>query len=66
MLQEAVWNATKHIPTLAEHIENGQVSSGKRPTTLQAILTVDGIVSENIFHKIDYPSRFDYLGGFSL
>ncbi|XP_057831923.2 alpha pinene synthase, chloroplastic [Cryptomeria japonica] len=66
MLQEAVWNATKHIPTLAEHIENGQVSSGKRPTTLQAILTIDGIVSENIFHKIDYPSRFDYLGGFSL
>nr|BAI53108.1 Terpinolene [Chamaecyparis obtusa] len=66
MLQEAKWNATKHIPTLAEHIENGTISSGKRPTTLQAILTVDGIVPKDIFHKIDYPSRFDNLGGFSL
>ena len=66
MLQEAKWNATKHVPTLVEHIENGTISSGKRPTTLQGILIVDGIVPEDIFHKIDYPLRFDNLGGFNL
>nr|AIO10962.1 terpene synthase [Taiwania cryptomerioides] len=66
MMQEAEWNATRHIPTLAEHIENGIVSSGKRATTLQPILTVDGILPESILQKVDYPSRFDKLLGFSL
>ncbi|XP_059072438.1 alpha pinene synthase, chloroplastic-like [Cryptomeria japonica] len=58
MMQEAEWLATSHIPTLAEHIENGTVSSGTRATTLQPVLTIDEILSENILPKIDYPSRF--------
>ncbi|XP_059072444.1 alpha pinene synthase, chloroplastic-like isoform X2 [Cryptomeria japonica] len=58
MMQEAEWLATSHIPTLEEHIENGTVSLGTRATTLQPVLTIDEILSDNILPKIDYPSRF--------
>ncbi|GLJ05578.1 hypothetical protein SUGI_0020640 [Cryptomeria japonica] len=66
MMQEAKWLATRHMPTLGEHIENGTVSSGTRATTLQPVLTIDGILSESILQKIDYPSRFNDLLCLSL
>nr|QHZ00924.1 terpene synthase 17 [Taiwania cryptomerioides] len=66
MMQEAEWLATRHIPTLAEHIENGMVSSGTRATTLQPVLTINEILSENMLQKIDYPSRFNDLLWLSL
>ncbi|GLJ05579.1 hypothetical protein SUGI_0020660 [Cryptomeria japonica] len=66
MMQEAEWLATRYIPTLAEYIENGTLSSGTRGATLQPVLTIDEILSKNILPKIDYPSRFNDLLSLSL
>ncbi|KAH9297306.1 hypothetical protein KI387_028988, partial [Taxus chinensis] len=63
LMQEAEWLAARYIPTLKEYLENGKVSSGARIAILPSILTLDGLLPEDILHKIDYPSRFDELSG---
>ncbi|GLJ05587.1 hypothetical protein SUGI_0020780 [Cryptomeria japonica] len=66
MMQEVEWLTKRHMPNLVEHIGNGKVSSGTRATTLQPILTIDGIISKTILQKIGYLSRFNDILCLSL
>ncbi|KAH9300808.1 hypothetical protein KI387_012391, partial [Taxus chinensis] len=66
MMQEAEWIVVGYIPPLKEYLENGKVSSASCIITLQAILTLDALLPENILREIDYPSRFDELAGLVL
>ncbi|GLJ05737.1 hypothetical protein SUGI_0024240 [Cryptomeria japonica] len=61
VMEEAKWLSTGCIPTLKEYLENAKESVAFRTTTLEPILTLDGILPENILQKVDYPSTFNDL-----
>lgn len=58
-MQEAEWLAAGYMPTLNEYLQNGIVSCGNRVVTLQPVLSLDGLLPEDILLQIDYPSRFN-------